>query len=50
MIAVVSRVNSADVSVENKSVGCIGHGLLVLLGVGSADEQSDLDYIVKKTA
>ena len=50
MIAVVSRVNSAHVSVENTSVGRIGAGLLVLLGVAKEDEQSDLDYIVNKTA
>lgn len=49
MIAVVSRVKSAWVQVDGKSVGSIGAGLLVLLGVGSADEQSDLDYIVSKT-
>jgi len=50
MIAVVSRVSSADVAVLGQSVGRIGHGLLVLLGVDGADEQSDLEYIVNKTA
>lgn len=50
MIAVISRVSSADVCVEHKSVGSIGHGLLVLIGVANTDEQSDLDYIVNKTA
>ena len=50
MIAVVSRVRCAKVEVDGKSVGSIGPGLLVLLGVADADEQSDLDYIVSKTA
>ncbi|MBT3318230.1 MAG: D-tyrosyl-tRNA(Tyr) deacylase [Clostridia bacterium] len=50
MIAVVSRVRCAKVEVDGKSVGSIGPGLLVLLGVADADEQSDLNYIVSKTA
>jgi D-tyrosyl-tRNA(Tyr) deacylase len=50
MIAVVSRVKSAKVQVDGKSVGSISAGLLVLLGVAEADEQSDLNYIVSKTA
>lgn len=50
MIAVVERVHSANVTVEDEEVGSIGKGLLVLLGVEKDDEQSDLDYIVHKTA
>jgi D-tyrosyl-tRNA(Tyr) deacylase len=34
MRAVVQRVKEASVQVENQEVGSIGHGILVLLGVG----------------
>lgn len=50
MIAVVERVSRASVTVEERDVGSISHGLLVLLGVEEEDKQSDLDYIVNKTA
>lgn len=50
MIAVVERVSRASVTVEELEVGSISHGLLVLLGVERDDKQSDLDYIVSKTA
>lgn len=48
MRAVVQRVSHASVSVDNNVVGKIGEGLLVLLGIGGEDEQSDLDYMVDK--
>ncbi len=41
---------SARVMVNGDIVGEIGKGLLVLLGVAQGDDQSDLDYIVRKTA
>jgi D-tyrosyl-tRNA(Tyr) deacylase len=50
MVAVVERVSSARVRVMGQSVGEIGKGLLVLLGVAQDDEKCDLDYIVRKTA
>ncbi len=50
MIAVVERVSRASVTVDGKTVGQIGQGLLVLLGVAQDDTDSDLDYIVRKTA
>lgn len=48
MRAVVQRVTSASVKIENKVVGSIGKGFLVLLGVHAGDERRDADYIVKK--
>ena len=50
MRAVVQRVSRADVTVDGESVGAIGLGLLVLLGVEKQDDQSDAAYLVKKTA
>lgn len=48
MIAVVQRVSSASVSVGDETIGQIGHGLLVLLGVEQADTKGDADYLAKK--
>ncbi len=50
MIAVVERVSGARVRVDNRIVGEVGKGLLVLLGVSQDDDVSDLEYIVRKTA
>jgi len=48
MRAVVQRVKSASVTVENQTVGQIGHGLLVFLGVEMGDGEKDLEYICTK--
>lgn len=48
MRAVIQRVSKASVTVDNKTVGEIEKGLLVLLGVGKEDTISDLDYLVNK--
>ena len=48
MKAVVQRVKEAKVVVEGKTVGEIGHGLLVFLGVEQADEIEDTEYLVSK--
>ncbi len=48
MRAIVQRVSKASVSVEDKIVGSIGEGLLVLLGIGKEDDEKDLDYLVDK--
>jgi len=36
------------VTVDNKVVGDIGHGLLVLLGVAKEDAETDADYLAGK--
>ena len=48
MKLVVQRVLNANVSVDNKTVGKINHGFLVLLGITHSDTKKDVDYLVKK--
>ncbi len=43
-------MTSASVTVDGKTVGEIGKGLLVFLGVGDGDTDADLNYIADKTA
>jgi D-tyrosyl-tRNA(Tyr) deacylase len=45
MRAVVQRVTSARVTVDDRVTGEIGAGLLVLLGVEQGDGPTDLQYI-----
>lgn len=44
----VQRVNRARVSVSGETVGEIGRGLLVLLGVAREDSESDADHLAEK--
>jgi D-aminoacyl-tRNA deacylase len=48
MRAVIQRVSRAQVSVDGEVCGRIENGLLVLLGVGKADTESDVDYLAEK--
>jgi len=48
MRAVVQRVSRAKVTINGDIAGEIGHGLLVLLGVGAADTRADADYLADK--
>ncbi len=50
MRAVVQRVARARVSVEQRSVAEIGAGLVVLLSVGVADDDSDARAMAEKVA
>ena len=50
MRAVVQRVKSARVTVEDEIVGEIGPGLVVFLGVGEDDTCDDISYLVDKVA
>ena len=49
MRAVLQRVKQASVSVAGATVGAIGNGFLVLLGVGQQDTAEDVAYMVAKT-
>jgi len=46
--AVVQRVADASVRVADEVVGSIGPGLVVLLGVGGGDTETDADYLADK--
>ena len=48
MRAVIQRAKSASVTVENKVVGQIGRGLVVLVGKEEADTQEDIDWLAAK--
>jgi D-aminoacyl-tRNA deacylase len=48
MRAVIQRVLRAKVTVGDRVTGAIEHGLLVLLGAGAGDTETDLVYIVDK--
>ena len=48
MKLVVQRVSNAEVKVDNKIVGKIGKGFLVLLGVKHEDTKEDVNYLVRK--
>ncbi len=48
MRAVIQRVLSASVSVQGRTVGEIGPGIAVLLGIHHADSAGDCEYIINK--
>jgi D-tyrosyl-tRNA(Tyr) deacylase len=48
MRAVVQLVKKASVTIEKKTSGAIGPGLLVLLGVARSDTEKDVEYMVDK--
>lgn len=50
MKAVVQRVSSASVKVDDKATGCINKGLLVYLGVGQDDTEKEVDFFANKIA
>jgi D-tyrosyl-tRNA(Tyr) deacylase len=48
MRAVIQRVKESSVSVNNRIIGKIGKGLLVLLGIAESDMPGDADYLSEK--
>jgi D-tyrosyl-tRNA(Tyr) deacylase len=48
MRCVLQRVSSASVSVDGQTVGQIGRGLLVLVGMAGGDGSADIDYVASK--
>ena len=45
---VIQRVQQADVRVDNETVGAIGKGFLVLIGIAQDDTKEIADRMVKK--
>ena len=50
MRAVIQRVNEASVTVDQQTVGAIGQGLMVLLGVAQGDTPQEAKALADKTA
>lgn len=50
MRIVIQRVTSASVAIDNKIVGKIGKGMLILLGVSPEDSTQDADWLVGKVS
>lgn len=50
MRVVIQRVASASVTIDGVVKSSIGPGLLILLGIGHEDDETDIDYLVKKAA
>ena len=48
MRAVLTRVNSASVTIDGQVVGKIGKGFLILLGVGPNDTERECRYLAEK--
>jgi len=50
MKIVVQRVSRARVDVDGKTVGEIGRGALIFLGVAHADQETDAAYLARKVS
>ncbi|KNZ42168.1 D-aminoacyl-tRNA deacylase [Acetobacterium bakii] len=48
MRVVIQRVSSSAVRINHETVGAIGNGLNVLLGIKADDTEADMDYIINK--
>lgn len=48
MKLVVQRVKKANVVVENKTIGEINQGFMVLIGIGPTDNKEVADFLVQK--
>ena len=50
MRVLLQRVRKASVSVGGETVGSIGHGVLLFVGVTHGDARADADWLAKKAA
>ena len=48
MRIVIQRVSHASVTINQQVKSSIGKGLLVLLGIGTSDEEEDIQWLVRK--
>ncbi len=49
MRGIIQRVSRAKVTVSGETVGEIGRGILILLGVSREDSEKEAEYILEKT-
>jgi D-tyrosyl-tRNA(Tyr) deacylase len=50
MRALIQRVKSGKVSVEDQTVAEISHGLVILLGIGQGDTEASARFLAEKIA
>ena len=50
MRAIIQRVKSSKVSINDKVIGSIEKGFNVLLGISVSDEEKDAEYIIDKVS
>jgi D-tyrosyl-tRNA(Tyr) deacylase len=50
MIAVIQRVKQASVTVDDRTIGKINDGQLLLLGIEDADNKEDVEWLSRKAA
>ena len=48
MIALLQRVTQASVNVGDETIGAIGHGLMVLIGVERGDTEAQADRLLQR--
>lgn len=48
MIAVIQRVSQAEVKVDGETLGEIGKGFMILLGIEAADGREDIEWLSRK--
>jgi len=48
MLAVIQRVTHANISVDEKTITNIGHGILAFIGIEKTDSEKQADYLLEK--
>lgn len=48
MRVVIQRVKRASVTIEGKCKSSIGNGLMILIGIETADAEEDAEWLIKK--
>ncbi len=48
MRVLIQRVKSASVEIEGATYSSIGAGMLILVGIESSDEESDIEWLTQK--
>jgi D-aminoacyl-tRNA deacylase len=48
LIALIQRVERCSITVDDKIVGKIGRGVLILLGVHAEDNEKDITFLARK--